>query len=385
MLTSIRHRVMNLQRRIALALMPLLTLTVITPMTVSCQRNPTPQDSGIDELRELVRSASGRPAVEDLSRIESRYARTRTSALARFLRGYLFYSAQNYQPAIDALDVRSIGSATAIGDYVLFYRAESEAAIDARSDARKDYAAIYSKSPDSLKSREAKLRAAEMAIALGDPADAIKELARLVEANNVEAVYSTAQAYEAMGKTDPAVRLYRRIYYELPVTSTSVQAEARLSALNASPKDNAGSFGEERSRADALFEAKQYSEASGAYERLLARFPEADRIDEIHLRRGVSLLNSKQLAQGLMELTRVSDRNAELRAEALFHQAEGLRRASRAAESSVAVDRLLAQYSRTRWAADALYDLATYLNKQGRDAEAANRYRQLAASYPKSQ
>jgi len=103
MLRSIRHRLMNLQRRIALALMPLLTLTVITPMTVSCQRNSTGQDSGIEELRELVHGASGRPAVEDLTRIESRYARTRTAALARFLRGYLYYSAQNYQPAIDAL------------------------------------------------------------------------------------------------------------------------------------------------------------------------------------------------------------------------------------------------------------------------------------------
>ena len=385
MLSPFRHRLMKLQRRIALTLMPLLTLTVITPMTVSCQRNSTGQDSGIDELRELVRSSSGRPAVEDLTRLESRYARTRTSALARFLRGYLYYSAQNYQPAIEALDSRAIGGATAIGDYALFYRAESEAAGDAKSDARRDYAAIYSRYPDSLKSREAKLRAAEMAIALGDPADAIKELARLVEANNVEAIYSTAQAYEAMGRTDQAVRLYRQIYYELPATSTSVQAEARLTALNVPPKDNAGSFGEERSRADALFEAKQYSEASAAYEGLVARFSEADRIDEIHLRHGVSLLNIKQPAQAVTEFTRVGDRNPELRAEALFHQAEALRRASRSAESSVAVDRLLAQYPKTRWATEALYDLAAYLNKQSRDAEAASRYRQLLASYPKSQ
>jgi soluble lytic murein transglycosylase len=51
----------------------------------------------------------------------------------------------------------------------------------------------------------------------------------------------------------------------------------------------------------------------------------------------------------------------------------------------VVVDRLLSQYPKTRWASEALYALATYLNKQDRDAEAATRYRQLVSLYPKSQ
>ena len=96
---------------------------------------------------------------------------------------------------------------------------------------------------------------------------ALQELGRFHDA---DAIYLTAQASEAMGKTDQAVRLYRQIYYELPATNARVQAEARLAALNASPKDNAGSFAEERSRADALFEARQYGEATAAYEQLLA-------------------------------------------------------------------------------------------------------------------
>jgi hypothetical protein len=99
MFSLIRRRLMSLHRSIALAMMPVLTLTVITPMTASCQRNPSDLDRGIDELRELVRVSSGRPTVEDLARVESRYARTRTAALARFLRGYLYYSAQNFQAA----------------------------------------------------------------------------------------------------------------------------------------------------------------------------------------------------------------------------------------------------------------------------------------------
>src|SRR6185369_9461830 len=121
-----------------------------------------------------------------------------------------------------------------------------------------------------------------------------------------------------------------------------------------------------------------------AYERLLVRFPEADRLDEVHLRHGVSLLNSKQPVQSVTGLRGVSDRNAELRAEARFRQAEALLRASRSAESSVVVDRLISQFPKTRWAVEALYALASYLNKQERDSEAASRYRQLVASFPRS-
>ena len=385
MSNQIWRSLMNRQKRSAILTLPLVVLALIAPMTVSCQRTAAAPDAGLEELRKLVRDSSGRPAVADLTAIESRYPRTRTAALARFLRGYSYYGAQNYQTAAETFDAQAISAAAAIGDYAFFYRAESKAASEAKSDARRDYTTVYTKYPDSLKSREARLKAAEMAVALGDPGSAIKDLASLVEASDADASYVTGQAYEAMGKTDRALELYRRVYYRLPATSASVQAEARLTALNASPKDHTGSFEEESARADALYEARQYAEGAAAYEQLVARFPEADRIDEIHLRRGVCLLNGKQPAQSLVELARVSDRNPDLRAEALFHQADALRRASRSAESSVVVDRLLGQHSNTRWAVEALYALATYLNKQERESEAAGRFRQLLASFPKSQ
>lgn len=373
------------QRRITTTIFPLLIFTIIAPLTVSCQRGAAEQDRGIEELREFVKSASGRPAIDDLNRIESRFPRTRAAALARFLKGYLYYSAQNYKDAIEALDTRAISGNTALGDYAFFYRAESEAANDVKRDARRDYLTVSSQYPDSLKTREAKLHAAEMAIAIGDPASAIKDLARMTEAKDAQAVFVTALAQEAAGKTEDAIRLYRQIYYEMPATSASVQADARMTALDAAIKDHPGSFADERARADALFQARQYAEAATAYEQLLTRFPEAERIDEVHLRRGISLMNSKQVTPGITSLARVSDRTAELRAESLFQQADALRRASRSPESSVVVDRLLSQYPKTRWASEALYALATYLNKQDRDAEAATRYRQLLASYPKSQ
>jgi soluble lytic murein transglycosylase len=363
----------------------LLMLTLVAPLTASCQRRQTDQGRGTAELRALVESSQGRPVAADLSRIESAYPNTRAASLARFLRGYLYHSAQNHQAAIDALDAHAVGANTALGDYTLFYRAESEAASGAKSEALRDYGIVYTRYPDSLRARESRLRAAEMALALGDPGSAVKELSGMVEAGDADAIYVTAQARETTGKTEQAIKLYRRIYYEMPATRASLQAEARLAALGLPVKDNPGSFEEERSRSDALFQSKQYAEAARAYDQLISRFPEADRLDEIQLRRGASQLNAKMPAQAVASLARVSERNAELRAEALFYQAEALRRSNRSSESSATVDRLLSQYARTKWAQDALYNLARDLDKQGRDAESAARYRQIISLFPRSQ
>lgn len=388
MLKYIRNHTRRMKRtlraRVATFQIALLFVTLSMPATASCQRRHAGSESGIGELQSLVARSSGKPSASELAAIESRYPNTRAAGLARFLLGYLYYSSQNYQAAAEALDAKAIGAHTALGDYAFFYRAESHAKLDSKSHARRDYESVYEKYSDSLRARDARLREAETAIAAGDPNDAIKKLSRMVEAKDAEGLLLTAQAYEASGKNDKALALYRMIYYEVPATTASPEAEARLAALGASVKDNPGSIDQIRSRADALYESKQYGEAARAYEELLVRFPEAERMDEVQLRRGASLLYGKQPAQAVLPLTKVSGRNADTQAESLFYQAEALRRSNRAGESGVIVDRLVREHQKSRWAEDALYNLASYLDKQGQAGGAASRYRQLLGVYPKS-
>src|SRR5258708_29370308 len=103
-----------------------LVVSLVMPLTASCQHRSSDPSRGITELRSLVESAQGHPEAADLQRIEAANPRSRAAALARFLRGYLCYTSQNYSGAIDALDSHAIGDASAIGDYAMLYRAESE-------------------------------------------------------------------------------------------------------------------------------------------------------------------------------------------------------------------------------------------------------------------
>ncbi|HVF89596.1 MAG TPA: transglycosylase SLT domain-containing protein [Blastocatellia bacterium] len=374
------------QRQPAALALPMILLFLIStmPMTASCQRVAGDSERGLQALRALVSGSNGKPSADELLGIERRYNKTRAASLARFLRGYLSYSAQNYAEAIEALDARAIEAHSSLADYALFYRAESEAGAGQKSQARRDYETLYTRHQDSLKARDARLREAEMAIALGDPDGAIKGLAGMSESGDADAAFISAQAHESKGRNDQAVRLYRRIYYEIPATAASERAEARLTALGLSPKDNPASYEEERARLEALYDSKQYWSVAQGYDQLLVRFPEAERDDRIQLQRGVSLLNSKQPAQAVLPLSRVSSRNSDMHAEALFNQAEALRRSNRAAEGAAVVDRLLGLYAKSRRAEDALYNLALYLEKQDRTTEAVTRYRQLLGSYPES-
>src|SRR5207247_10678925 len=100
-------------------------------------------------------------------------------------------------------------------------------------------------------------------------------------------------------------------------TTASPKAEARLIALGVAPKEHLASFERERARSDALLASKQFSDAAQAYVQLLAKFPEAAALDQIHLRLGLSLVNSRQPAQAVAPLARVND--AALKPEAMFY------------------------------------------------------------------
>src|ERR1051325_3035278 len=70
-----------IQRRFLARTLPLmLVISLVTPLTVSCQRKPSDPNRGIAELSALVDSTQGRPAPAELQRIESAYPRTRAAA-----------------------------------------------------------------------------------------------------------------------------------------------------------------------------------------------------------------------------------------------------------------------------------------------------------------
>jgi soluble lytic murein transglycosylase len=341
-------------------------------------------DRSAQELHSLISKAGGRPASEDLLRIESKFPRSRTAALARFLRGYLLFNGKDYEAAISALDPAATSSAR-IGDYVLYYRAQSEAALGRLSDAIRDYEGLSIRFPDSLLAHESVIEAARTSIVAGDPQAAIKLLSRMVDESHADALLVTGQAYEAAQNHPQAIEFYRRIYYYTPATTAAEQAAEHLAGLDAGPSDHPGTPEQMRSRADLLFKANQYAESLKSYEDMQRLYPGAQTGDPETLRRGICQLNSRQPAEAARTLGLVTQKDATLQAEALYYKAEAYRRGGQLSECGATVDRLVSMYPDKSLAATAVYNLAQYLDKHGRAAEALLRYRQIAGTFPRSE
>ena len=341
-------------------------------------------DRGSDELHSIVVKSGGRPTDEDLLRFESKFPRTRTAALARFLRGYLHFSSRDYDGAIAALDP-SASTASRIGDYTLYYRAQSEASAGRSAEALRDYKAVSSKFPESLMVHESMIEAARASISTGDPQSAIKLLSRMTQQGEADGLLVTAQAYESAGDNSQAVQYYRRIYFDTPATTAAEQAAARLASLGAAAAEHPGNADQMRTRADSLFKASQYADALKAYDDLEQAYPGAAKSEEVLLKRGICQLNSRQPLDAARTLGQLGERDPKLHAEALSYQAEAYRKAGQIAEFAAAVDRLVSTSSDKNLAATAVYNLAQYLDKHGRASEAAARYRQIAATFPQSE
>src|SRR5262249_61463714 len=118
--------------------------------------------------------------------------------------GYQHLHAKDYEGATSALDPGGT-SASQIGDYTLYYRAESEAAGGRPREAIRDYKDLASRFPDSLMVHESIIEAARASIAAGDPAAAMKLLSRFAQQSDPDALLVTAQACEAAGNNPQAV------------------------------------------------------------------------------------------------------------------------------------------------------------------------------------
>jgi soluble lytic murein transglycosylase len=341
-------------------------------------------DRGTDELHSLIMKSGGRPADEDLLRIESKYPRARTAALARFLRGYQHFTGKDYDAAIAAFDPSS-AVASRIGDYTLYYRAQSEAAAGRPGDAIRDYKALPARFPESLMRHDSIIEAARASIGIGDPQGAIKLLSRMADESDADALLVTAQAYEAARNNPQAIELYRRVYYGNPATPAAEQAAEGLAGLGVGVADHPGTADQIQSRADSLFKANQYAEALKAYDDLERLYPGAGASEEITLRRGICQLNSRQPGEAARTLGQVSQKEPKLQGEALYYEAEAYRKGGQLSESAAAVDRLVSKYPDKNLAAAAVYNMAQYLDKRGRAAEAASRYRQIAGTFPRSE
>ncbi|HEX7315129.1 MAG TPA: transglycosylase SLT domain-containing protein [Pyrinomonadaceae bacterium] len=320
------NRLRNHRVTFALAVCAALVLASALPLTVaSCRTQTAPPDepAAYERLRLLTRGGT-LPAEPPLAQMASAYKGTRAGSLAQLVRARIRHEARDYAGAADLLRGVSFKDETRVGDYALWLRGDALDKAGRRAESRAAFEELVRDYPDSLRARDATLRAAQMMSQDGQHSGVPVAVKRLADSDDADALLLTAKAYEQSGEQLKALAAYRRLYFYAPTsTDKDVEATAAFARLNStSAPANAE---EATARAERLNKAKRYADAVGAYADAFARFPDT-RTAQTQFRRGRAAFNARRAPETVDALSNIPTSAAE-RAEALSYLAQHYARA----------------------------------------------------------
>src|SRR5215217_3577002 len=294
-------------------------------MSASCLTRPQTlgEQKALDTLRSMTRN-DVLPSEEAVAGIENQFPRTKAAALARMLRARIKLNARDFAGAATLLDSKLIGEQTSLADYALFMRASALEQAGRTAEARAVYQQLMQEYPASLRARDAGLRVADMMMKGSDAAAVPLLLKDFTKADDAAALLVTAKAYEQSSDQNRALATYRRLYFFAPESTESSEAATAITRLASTTSP--ATVEEAITRADRLYAAKRFADASIAYTDTFARFA-VTATSENQLRRGIAAYNARKTPDAVSALTAIPTSAAETRAEALFYLAQTYGRA----------------------------------------------------------
>lgn len=315
---------------------------VFVPLSASCQRMT--EEQALQAIRQLTKDGK-LPSEAVVADFDSRFANTKTGALAKLLRARIRLENGDANGAAEILNTNVIKQKTKLGDYALWLRGRALLQAQKPAEALTVFHQLANEFPNSLRFREAKLLWADAAMQSGRAAEVSTFLEDLNDKNVADALLATAKAFEQNGDQAQAIAFYRRTYFYGAGSAASKQAEAKLTTL-AQPL-TPQTADEAKVRADKLFGAKNYAEAAAAYGNLIGIFPNAA-TPEVNLNRIIAFGATRKTAdaQSAFNLIPASAKEKE---EAYYRLAIAFGDARQWAQARQITDEMRQKYPSSRW------------------------------------
>lgn len=303
------------------------------------------------------------------------------AASAELALGHAYMLDRRYSEAANAFR-RASGQGTVLDDYADDLEAEAAVSANRPQDAIPLLTHFAERHPGSLFVPSAPILLANAYLAGSDAIGALRVLQPLqgsAFANQVDFRFALAKAYQGSGNTQRAAELYRGIYLGDPLSPEAAHAKQQMVLMN-TPLSAA----ERKQHADAMFNAKHYTEAEDEYRALQksgSDLSQSDR-DALEIYAAVCDLRLKKLSRREVEQLPVTgDDSAALK---MYLKSELARTTGDTVEHDEFVQQLMTQYPHSRWLEEALYSGGNmYLIRQ-EDAKAIEEYVALIQHFPNS-
>jgi len=358
-----------------------------TPSSDAGRASRTARTARIKEA--FVASTELRPMAQQLANLRTpaayagvtKYAHSHSgdAASAAYLAlGHAYLEDKRYAEAADNLRLAHLAGQE-LADYDDFLGAESNHQAGAETAAESQLSGFSARYPDSIFNTEVPELEADVQLALNNPTQAQRILAA-APGSSGRPGYQLAQAQvaNALGQTQQAEALYKRLLLGHPLSAEAQTARAKLTAMGA---ESSLTVAELRSLGDAYYHAGHYGEAAEQY-RALTRSSTLDAT----ARNGFAVaeaacdLKLKRLTTPQAEaLADSSDDNGARRADLLMELA---RNRTDLAEVDRIVGQMKTRFPHSQWTADALFSTGNMYMLRKDYSTAVAYYSYLATHFP---
>jgi soluble lytic murein transglycosylase len=303
------------------------------------------------------------------------------AAAAYLALGHAYALDHRYTEAVtDFAQAKRAGEA--LDDYADYLGAQAAISAGRPGDAYSLLDHFAEHYPDSIFADSAPVLLANAHLQQSDGKGALSVLQPLVgtpESEQAGFRYSLGRAYQTSGDTAHAVPVFKKIYEAQPLSFEATLAATQLQAMGAPL-----SAAERKIHADALFNAKRYSEASTEYAAIgknNLQLSSADR-DALTIYSAVCDFKLKHLSR--RDIEKLPETNDDTAALKLYMLAELSRNENDSAGHDALIAQMLQRFPNSRWLEEALYSGGNmYLLKHNAN-QAIYHYATLVKMFPNS-
>lgn len=306
-----------------------------------------------------------------------------TETLKALKGGVEHYSGGRYTSALEALPDENAAKATAIGDYVLLYRAKSCLMMERNKEALNALRLLESQYPDSSLVRDALLGKCQALLKLQDQGTILSALSSPNLETGADILYYQARALHEAGEKEKAVDRYLQIYSLYPGSSYSPLAEKYLLSLSPGALTGARNYIFRLQRAENLLKIGEVRKARALLLNLgRVSSPDSLSFEKRHLLFAEAEYHLGNAAAALSSLGKVTAADRSMHAKAIYLEGACCRRLNREQAFLALRDKALKLYPRSPYTEELLYSVATYFDVNFEQARARESYKAIHDSFP---
>jgi soluble lytic murein transglycosylase len=333
----------------------------------------------LEKLSRMLKDNKSSWAYARLSVLAQQKSSGALGARAALALGVFNYNNQRYAAA--AKWFASAKKDPLLGDYALYWSAENNLATDNDAAALAELQQFRKDFPDSVMSEQALEALGTAAIAAKRPADAVAALDAYAQTPQQSALlFLRGEAHEQAGQILEAAADYRSVYEGFPTSEHAREAGVKLDFLRGSPGVQIPPIpvDDRLAHAEALFNAKQWSDARDEYAQVLPQLSGAaqERAQLRVLECGISL------GAGPSEVAALQIGNPDVDAERSYALAEYYRNQQQEAQMLAEVEAAATRAPSSFWTEASLFLAGNYYWVQLDRARASSFYQRVVDGFP---